>query len=499
MKKIATGKQARKKLIKGANIVANIVGSTMGPQGRNVVFGTQYHTPTVTNDGFLSGIQVQVEDGIEQLGADLVNVGTGRTNVAVRAGRTTTTVLSQALINEYGFSKSPMQVRKKLLEEVEVVCDMLDEVKIPIEGIEDIRHIATVASESEDIGNMIADLVNEIGKEGVVMVEESQEPSITIERVKGLQVEEGYLSPYMVNNELGEAVIEDAKIFVTTNKIDNIKDFLPVIEKVVASGQRKLVIVCDGMDSVSLGTFIQNKMTGHFEVIALKLPSEGKNEMAQDIATVTGATLFSPTTGKTTKDFTVDDLGKADKVVMKEKTTTFIGGKGKTAEAIEYLKTLDQSFKRDKRIANLMGGIAVIKVGASSDTEMKYLKMKIDDAVIEAQAAIADGIVEGGGVALYRISKQLPKDFLIRKALQAPIRKIIKNSGKYPSWVLTIMDMFKDQGYDASSRTLVNMFDSGIVDPVKVTKAVVRNAVSCASIFITTDTVITKDYDTPKN
>ena len=497
MKKIATGKEARKKLLSGANKVANIVGSTMGAQGRNTVFGTQYHTPTVTNDGFLSGIQVQLEDGIEQLGADLINVGTGRTNTAVRAGRTTTTVLSQALINQFIYTKYPMKIRKQLLEEVELVCDMLDNMKTPIDGIDDIRHIATVASESKEIGNMIADLVQEIGVEGVVAVQESQDPSITIERVKGLQVEEGYFSPYMINTENGEAVLDDAYILITTNKIDNIRDFIPVLEK-IGKTTRKLVLVCDGIDSVSLGTMIQNKMQGNFEIIAMKLPTDGKETFAQDIATVTGGKVVSPSTGIMMKDFEVEMLGRADSVVMKEKTTTFIGGKGNTAEAIAQLKSLEQSHKRDKRIANLMGGIAVIKVGASTDTEMKYLKMKIDDAVIESQAAIADGIVEGGGLALYRISNNLPKKSLLRKALKSPIRRIIKNSGANVWLTLTLIEML-EKGYDVSCGKFVNMFEAGIVDPVKVTKAVVRNAVSCAAIFITTDTVITKDYDSPKN
>jgi len=499
MKKIATGKEARRKLISGANKVADIVGSTMGPSGRNVVFGTQYQTPTVTNDGFLSGVQVQLEDKIEQLGADLINVGTGRTNTTVRAGRTTTTVLSQALINQYGFSKNPMRVREKLLEEVEEVCRMLDEVKIPVEGIDEIRHIATVASESEDIGRMIADLVDKIGKDGVVDVQESQEPSIIIERVKGLRVEEGYLSPYMINNERGEAVIEDAHVLVTSEKITSIKELLPTIEKIAKAGIKKLVLVCDGVDSVSLGTFIQNKMQGNFEVIAMKLPSDSKQETALDIATVTGGEVFSPSTGMMLKDFVVEDLGRADRVVMKDTSTTFIGGKGNVTDAVAHLKTLDQSYKRDKRIANLMGGVAIIKVGASTDTEMKYLRMKIDDAVSEAQAAIAEGVVEGGGVALYRISLLLPRKSLLRKALQAPVRKIIENSESNVFLTLLRLGLYSDMGYDAKSREIVNMFEKGILDPVKVTKSVLRNAVSCAGIFITTDAVISKEYETTKN
>lgn len=502
MKHIKLGNKAREALRRGANKAADVITCTLGPRGMNVVYGTEYYTPTVTNDGLISIAQVKLDDPIEQMGAELIMMSTGKTNTNVGDGTTTTTTIAQTLINQYGETKNPMDMRNRLTEEAERVTERLKELAIPIETDEQIRQIATISAESEEIGDLVADVVKKVGKDGVVVVQESQSSSTEVEIVNGMKTEEGYLSPYMVNTEKGEALIEDAPVIVTTERIDSVKNFIPFLENLVGkTGERRFVLVCDGLDAVTLGTIIANKAEFYksggakaFEINVMKLPVNHKEEVAQDIATITGGTVISSSTGVTFKTFDPTTMvGRCDKVTMKSDSTTFVGGKGtKIKEEIEKLRQLPETPRRNSRIANLSGGVALIKVGASTDTEMKYLKLKIDDAVNATAAAIADGVVEGGGMTLYRLSHEFP---LLKKGMQAPLKQIMKNAGK--NWLqryvlLTLLNR-STKGYDAKNDTTVDLIERGIIDPVKVTINAIRNATSTAGIFITTNVAISKE------
>lgn len=498
MKKILLGNKAKKSLIAGANKASDMVTRTLGPQGRNAVFGADYYTPTITNDGKTVIFQVKLDDPIEQIGAELVMMSTGKTDSNVGDGTTTTTTIAQKLINQYGYSKNPMKIRNILQKELEGVLEALDEATLKIETDEQIEAIATVASESSEIGKLVANVVKKVGKDGVVMVQESTGADTEVEIVNGLKTNEGYMSPYMVNTEKGEAYMEEAPIIVTTEKIESVRAFIPFLENLVKStGERKFILVCSGLDATTLGTIIANKAefyktggTKAFEINVMKLHNEN---MAQDIATVTGAKLISPSTGITFKSFDPKTmLGRCDKVTMKSHSTTFIGGHGDTREAVEQLRNLPETPERNSRIANLVGGVALIKVGASTDTEMKYLKLKIEDAVNATTAAISDGIVEGGGAMLHSLSHQFP---YLGRAMRAPLEQIIRNTGKSVWWTMFKLSFSKGKGYDAKTDTFVDLLDAGIIDPVKVTKNAIINAVSTAGIFITTDVAISKNYD----
>lgn len=493
------GRDARKALIRGANKAADVITCTLGPQGRNVVFGTDFYTPTITNDGLVSIAQVKLEDPIEQLGAELIMMSTGKTNSNVGDGTTTTTTIAQALINQYGHVKNPMSIRSRLTIEAQEVAQRLEVLAIPIDSDEQIRQIATISSESEEIGALVADVVKKVGKDGVVVVQESQGTQTEVEIVNGLKTEQGYLSPYMINTEKGEAYMEDCPIVITTERIENIKAFIPFLENLVGkTGERRFVLVCDGVDAVTLGTIVANKGEFYksggakaFEINVMKLPNN-KDELAQDIATITGGTVISNATGVTFKSFDPETmLGRADKVTMKSDSSTFQGGKGtKIKEAVEKLKQLPPSNQLNARIANLLGGIAVIKVGGTTDTEMKYKKLKIDDAVNATAAAIADGVVEGGGAMLYKLSHDFP---LLKKAMQSPLRQIMKNAEKNIPLTLLLLSMSPEKGYDAYNDRFVDLLEEGIIDPVKVTRNAILNAVSTAGIFITTNVAISKD------
>jgi len=529
-KVIQYNEQARKSLKRGVDIVANAVKVTLGPRGRNVVLDKSYGAPTITNDGVSIAKDISLKDRFENMGAEIVKEVATKTNDIAGDGTTTSVVLMQAIVEE-GMKHTTMGVNAMGVKfGIEAASkDMITALKSiakPIKTDEEIRQVANISAESLELGTIIADTIKKVGKDGVVTVEESQTIGLESEVTEGIAFDRGYISPYMItNSDRMEAEYNDPAILVTDKKISSIKEVLPLLEKLAQSGKKDLVIIAEDVDGEALSTFIVNRLRGSFNVLAIKAPGFGadKKQILDDIAVTIGATIISDETGITFENADIAMLGKARKVISKKDTSVVVGGKGKKANIEERISQLkaqrDESTskydkeKYDERIAKLGGGIAVIRVGAATETEMKYLKLKIEDAVNATKAAIEEGIVIGGGVALIKAAQKVSesvanrkpasKEFelgytIVLKALEAPLKQIAMNAGKDDGSVIVekVKSGKGNAGYDAlNDEMIADMIVSGIVDPVKVTRLGVQNACSAAAILLTTEVAIA---DEPK-
>ncbi|HQU07576.1 MAG: chaperonin GroL [Parcubacteria group bacterium 21-54-25] len=529
-KQILFGEEARRKLHEGISKAAQAVKVTLGPRGRNVVLDRSYGGPRITNDGVSIAKEISFKNKFENMGAEIVKEVANKTNDGVGDGTTTTVVLLESMVEE-GLSHlvkgaNAMAIRTGMETARDMAIAEIKKMAKPIAGKADVKQVASIAAESEELGTIIAETVEKVGKNGVVTVEESQSTELSYDIVEGLQIDKGYVSPYMVTNpERMEAEYRDAHILITDKKISNVQEVLPLLEKIAQSGKRELVIIADDVEGDALATFVVNRLKGTFNVLAVKAPGYGdrKKDLLADIAAVVGAQVISADTGDTFESATIAMLGKASRVVASKDSTVFVGGKGKKADIearVAQLRALygqtDSKFDKEKieeRIAKLSGGVAVIRVGAATETEMKYLKDKIDDAVKATKVSLEEGIVPGGGTALAKAarilvaSKHAPSngdektgfDIVVR-ALEQPLRQIALNAGKDDASLIVreIADAKGFAGYDALNDEIVaDMAKAGIIDPAKVTRSVVENAVSAAAILLTTEVAIA-DIPEPK-
>jgi chaperonin GroEL len=533
-KQILFGEEARKGLQEGIRKSAHAVKVTLGPRGRNVVLDRTYGGPRITNDGVSIAKEISFKDKFENMGAEIVKEVANKTNDGVGDGTTTTVVLLEAMMEE-GLARitkggNAMAVRSGMEQARNAAVAELQKMAKPVVGKSDVKHVASISAESEELGSIIAETVEKVGKNGVVTVEESQGMELSYEVVEGLQIDKGYVSAYMVTNpERMEAEMRDVSILITDKKIESVQEILPLLEKVAQSGKREMVIIADDVSGDALSTFVVNRLKGTFNVLAIKAPGYGdkKKEMLADIAAVVGGQVISADTGETFESATLSMLGKANRVVAGKDNTVFVGGKGKKADIETRVKQMqalldqtDSKFDKEKleeRIAKLSGGVAVIRVGAATETEMKYLKDKIDDAVKATKASIEEGIVPGGGTALAKVSRKLADvgesaagkkmssderagyDIVVR-ALTQPLRQIALNAGKDDVSVIVreVENAKGYAGYDALADEMVDdMVKAGIIDPVKVTRGAVENAVSAAAILLTTEAAIA-DIPEPK-
>lgn len=529
-KQILFGEDARKAIHVGLSKAAHAVKVTLGPRGRNVVLDKGYGGPRITNDGVSIAKEISFKDKFENMGAEIVKEVANKTNDGVGDGTTTTVVVLEALIDE-GLARvvkggNSMAIRRGMEAAKVAAVAELKKMAKPVAGKSDVKQVASISAESDELGAIIAETVEKVGASGVVTVEESQGTELSSEVVEGLQIDKGYASPYFVTNpERMEAEMKDAAILITDKKISNVQEVLPLLEKIAQAGRKELVIIADDIEGDALATFIVNRLRGTFNVLAVKAPGFGdrKKEMLADIAAVVGAQVISGDTGLTFENATLSMLGKASRVVAGKDNTVFVGGKGKKADIASRVGQLEalmeqasSKFDKEKlqeRIAKLSGGVAVIRVGASTETEMKYLKDKIDDAVKATKAAMEEGIVAGGGTALAKVSKklagtadknrsedeQIGYDIVIR-ALEQPLRQIALNCGKDDASVIVskVQSGKGNAGYDAMNDEIVDdMLAAGIIDPVKVTRGAVENAVSAAAILLTTEAAVA-DLPEPK-
>ncbi len=526
-KQIVYGEDARRALKRGVDAVSNSVKITLGPKGRNVVLDKGYGGPLITNDGVSIAKEITLEDKVENLGAEIVKEVANKTNDVAGDGTTSSVVLTQAIFSEglrlTSMGVSAMAVRLGIEKAVSETVKHLKEIAKPIKSKEEIRQVATISAESEEMGKIIAGAIEKVGKDGVVTVEESQSLGIESEVVSGLQFDRGYISPYMVtNHERMEAEYSDPAILITDQKVSGIKEILPLLEKLAQSGKKDLVIVAEDIDGEALTTFVVNKLRGTFNVLGIKAPGYGDNkkETLQDLAITVGAKVVSEDVSLKLDKVGLEVLGRAGRVVSTKENTTIIFGKGKKADLdsrINQLKTLRTNTnskydkeKLDERIAKLSGGVAVIRVGASTETEMKYLKLKIEDAVNATKAAIEEGVVAGGGASFIKAGQKLQKFIekeeinmkgaeiligykIVLKALEAPIRQIVLNAGKDDASVIIekIRQSKGQAGYDAKEdKFLEDIVVAGIIDPVKVVRTGLENAGSAAAILLTTEVAI---------
>ncbi len=522
-KQILFGEDARKAIYAGLEKAAGAVKVTLGPRGRNVVLEKSYGGPRITNDGVSIAKEISFKDKFENMGAEMVKEVATKSNDVAGDGTTTTTVLLEAMVREgmktLTKGANAMAIRAGMEQARDAAVKELKAMAKPVEGRTDIEQVATISAESDELGRIIAETVEKVGKNGVVTVEESQGMELSSEVVEGLQIDKGYVSAYMVTNpERMEAEMRDAFVLVTDRKITTVQEILPLLEKVMQAGKKELVIVADDVEGEALTTFVVNKLRGTFSVLAVKAPGFGdrKKEMLADIAVVVGAEVVSSDLGMTFENVELSVLGKAGRVVAAKDSTVFVSGKGKKADIEARVAQLEalasqttSKFDKEKleeRIAKLTGGVAVIRVGAATETEMKYLKDKIDDAVKATKASIEEGIVPGGGTALAKVARSIrvedwefdSKDeeagfAIVGRALEAPLRQILQNAGKDDGSAIVerVQSGRGFGGYDALAGVEVeDMAEAGIIDPVKVTRSAVEHAVSAAAIFLTTEAAV---------
>jgi chaperonin GroEL len=541
-KKILFNEDARKSLKRGVDVVCDAVKVTIGPRGRNVVLDKGYGGPTITNDGVSIAKEITLKDKFENMGAEIAKEVATKTNETAGDGTTTSVILTQAIVEEgmkrVAMGVNAMGVRYGIELAATEVVKALKEMAKPIKSKDEIRQVATISAESEEIGKIIAETIDKVGKDGVVTVEESQSFGVDSEVVEGLEFDKGYVSPYMITNtERLEAEYADAPILITDKKISSVKEILPLLEKIAGTGKKELVIIADDVEGEALATFVVNRLRGGFSVLAVKAPGYGdrKKELLADIAVTIGGKVISEEVGLKLENVELAMLGKARKVIATKDKTIIVDGKGKKSEIEERVSALkkqrentESKFdveKIDERIAKLTGGVAVIRVGAATETEMKYLKLKIEDAVNATKAAIAEGIVAGGGSALIRAGKKAEdrKSFhqakaatnnqsgqaeiyvgydIVIKALEAPLRQIAANSGKDNGAVIVEkvkMSRAENAGYNAIDDTIVDdMLKAGIIDPVKVTRSTIQHAASAAAILLTTEVAIADEPEEKK-
>lgn len=525
-KQVLFDQDVRAALKRGVDVVSGAVRVTLGPKGRNVALSKSWGGPTITNDGVSIAKEIELADKFENMGAQIVKEVATKTNDKAGDGTTTAVVLTQAIIHEglkrTALGANAMTVRRGIEAAAKDAVEELRKMSREVKGKAEIRQVASISAESEELGATIADTVEKVGKDGVVTVEESQSIGIESDFVEGLEFDKGYVSAYLVTNpERMEAEMKDAPILITDKKISTIKEILPLLEKIAQSGKKDLVIIAEDVDGEALATFILNKLRGAFNVLAVKAPGYGdrKKEMLADIAITVGAQVVSEELGVKLESADLPMLGRAQRVVATKDSTVIVGGKGKKAAIEERVRQLraqseqtDSKYDREKleeRIAKLSGGVAVIRVGAATETEMKYLKDKIEDAVNATKAAIAEGIVPGGGAALAKVADKLGKKInakahdeytigyrILVSALSAPLLQIAENAGRQDAAVVLQEVVKKGGAYgfnaaaDEDDAAIVDMYEAGIIDPVKVTRSGVENAASAAAVLLTTEAAV---------
>ncbi|MBI4117270.1 MAG: chaperonin GroEL [Parcubacteria group bacterium] len=523
-KQIQYKEEAREALKRGVDKIANAVKVTLGPKGRNVILDKSFGSPTITKDGVTVAKEIELKDKFENIGAELIKEVASKTNDIAGDGTTTATVLAQAIVAE-GFSAvnsgaNPMILKKGMDKAVEWVIDYLNKKKKTVSSHEKIKEVASIAANDPEIGKLIADVFKEVGKDGVVTVEESQSTEMSKELVEGMQFDRGYVSAYMITNpERMEAVYEDPFILITDKKISSVHDLVPALEKISKLGRRDLVIIADDIEGDALATLVVNKLRGTFNTLAIKAPGFGdrKKEMLEDIAVLTGGELISEERGIKLENIEPGTmLGRAHKVVASKDDTTIVGGKGKKAgidkrisQIRSQIEKATSDFDKEKlqeRLGKLSGGVAVLRVGATTETELKEKKFRIEDAVNATRAALEGGIVAGGGVALFEAAKELNSKaikgvpevgdeargvLVIKSVLEKPLRAIADNAGKDSNEVASkVFGMEPGWGFNALSGEYADMFKEGIIDPLKVVKATLVNAASIASLILTTEAVV---------
>lgn len=520
-KDIYFGEDARQKLQAGVDKLANTVKITLGPKGRNVLIDKSFGSPLITNDGVTIAKEIDLEDKVEDMGAQLVREVATKTNDVAGDGTTTATLLTQIIVRE-GFKNlaagaNPMELKRGINGAVEVAVDEIKKIAKNVDSKDKIAQVASVSADDEKVGELIADAMEKVGTDGVITVEESKSTGTVLEVVEGMQFDRGYLSAYMVNDtEKMEASIENPYILLTDKKINNIQDLLPLLEQVVKSG-RKLFIIAEDIEGEALATLVVNKLRGTIDVVAVKAPGFGdrRKAMMEDIAVLTGGTVISEEVGYDLKEATLDLLGEAATVKVNKDKTVIVGGHGESGEIENRIVSIkrqieesDSEFDKEKlqeRLAKLSGGVAVIKVGAATETELKEKKLRIEDALNATKAAVEEGIVSGGGVAFISVlpavadySEKQEGDRktgarIILRALEEPVRQIAENAGFEGSVVVAeVKSRDKGIGFNAASEEYVDMIKEGIVDPAKVTRSAIQNAASVSSMLLTTEATVSE-------
>ncbi len=528
-KQLVFSEDARRKLKHGMNVVADAVSATLGPKGRNVAVDRKFGSPTVTHDGVSVAKEIELEDPFENMGAQLLKEAASKTNDIAGDGTTTSTVLAHAIVNEglkaLEAGYNPMLLKHGISLATETVVEELRKMSVKIDTKEDIGNVATNSAADEEIGNLIADVMDKVGKDGVITVEESKSLQFETEFVEGMQFDRGYLSAYFITStDKMEAVINEPYILIHEKKISAAQDIVPLLEKLVQIGKRELVIIAEDIDGEALATLVLNKLRGMLNVLAVKAPGFGdrRKAMLEDIARLTGGVVIAEETGRKLETATLNDLGKAEKVVSDKENTTIVGGKGKKSDIEGRIKEIrneiDKSTsdydkeKLQERLAKLSGGVAIIRVGAATETEMKEKKHRVEDALSAARAAVEEGIVPGGEISLINASTKLDKLAkeqgeeneeirvginIVKKALEAPIRKLAANAGQDGSVIIdtvrrtAVEKKNKNIGFNVLTGKYVDMIQAGVIDPVKVVRGALENAASIAAMILTTDVLIT--------
>ena len=517
-KSILFGEESRRAMLKGVDVLADTVKVTLGPKGRNVILDKKFGSPLITNDGVTIAREIELEDAYENMGAQLVKEVANKTNDVAGDGTTTATVLAQSIIREglknVTAGANPMLIRTGIKMAVDKSVEEIKKYSKQVEGKEDIARVAAVSAADEEIGALIATAMEKVGNEGVITVEESKTMGTELDVVEGMQFDRGYLSAYMVTDtDKMEAILDNPYILITDKKISNIQELLPILEQIVQQG-KKLLIIAEDVEGEAIATLVVNKLRGTFTCVAVKAPGFGdrRKEMLQDIAILTGGTVISEELGYDIKDATLDMLGTCDSVKITKENTVVVNGRGDKAaissrvnQIKAQIEETTSDFDKEKlseRLAKLAGGVAVIKVGAATETELKERKLRIEDALAATKAAVEEGIVAGGGTAYINAIEEVAKLTsetqevqvginIIKRALEEPLRQIAQNAGAEPSVVVEkVRNSSTEIGYDALKEQYVDMIKTGIVDPTKVTRRALQNAASVASTFLTTEAAV---------
>ena len=524
-KQLAFSEDARRKLKVGVDILATAVATTLGPKGRNVALDKKFGAPTITHDGVTVAKEIELEDPYENMGAQLLKEAATKTNEIAGDGTTTATVLAQNIVNE-GLKNvvagaNPMLLKRGIEAGTDALSKAISDMAVSIDSMEEIASVAAISAQDMEIGNLIAEVMDKVGKDGVITVEESQSLEFETEYVDGMQFDRGYVSPYFITDaDLMEANIEDAHILIYDKKISSAQDLVPILEKLIQTGKRNLVVIAEDVDGEALATLVLNKLRGTINALAIKAPGFGdrRKAMLQDIAILTGGQVITEEMGRKLESVQVSDLGRAGKVIATKDDTTIVDGAGEEDQIrgrVEQIKVeIDRSTsdydseKLQERLAKLAGGVAIIRVGAATEVELKEKKHRVEDALSATRAAVEEGIVPGGGVALLNALPALDSlevegtdertgIKILRAALEAPMRKIAENAGKNGAVIIQnvraeqILKDDKNIGYDVLTESYVNMLDAGIIDPAKVTRGALENAASIAAMILTTEALIT--------
>ena len=525
-KQLVFSEDARRELKRGVDTLANAVKTTLGPKGRNVALDKKWGSPTVTHDGVTVAKEIELEEPFANMGAQLLKEAATKTNDVAGDGTTTATVLAQAIVNEglknVAAGANPMLLKRGIEKAAQAVVEEIKKMAVEVESREDIAHVAAISANDPEIGNLIAEVMEKVGKDGVITVEESKTGlAFETEYVEGMQFDRGYISPYFITDaDRMEAVLENPYILIHEKKISSAQDLLPILEKVLQSGNRNLLVIAEDVDGEALATLVLNKLRGVFNVVAVKAPGFGERRkaMLQDIAILTGGTVISEELGRKLETATLNDLGRAEKVIVTKDDTTIVGGKG-DPEAIKarinqikaQIETTTSDYDREKlqeRLAKLAGGVAIIRVGAATETELKEKKHRVEDALSATRAAVEEGIVPGGGVALLAAQKALEGWLglegdeatgvkIVYRALEEPLRQIAHNAGQ--DGAVIIREVLRRQeeennpylGYDVLADEYVDMVKAGIIDPAKVTRSALLNAASIGAMILTTEALVT--------